>query len=476
MDSISGTDNISGTDGNQLFGVEQHGIDHIPDSARTGTYRDIFGGYFGANVIFTYVVLGSVVGSLGLPLWQALLVVVAGNVLYVLVGLTALAGPRAGTGMMTVSRAAFGVVGNRFPATLSWLTATGWTAVNLVIGTLSLVALLNKAGIAESKVTTASSLVAVTAVTVVIALLGHATILRVNSALAVLLGISTAVVAVYVLPAVDAPDIGLGSSDIHWGAIMLGMTVIGAAPMSYVNTGADFSRYLPERASTTRIVASTALGGFVPSVLIGCVGVFAATAADMTDPINGLSTLLPAAVFTVYLAVVVGGTITNNFLNTYSAGMSLLATGLPLRRTIAIAFTTVLAFVAAAYVLFFEDLTDSLTAFLTLMVIWSSAWCGVFLADMALRRLHYDVIALHDSNAGIYWYRAGWNLKALTWLLIGAVASAATAQSALFTGPLVPYIGHGDLSIPTGLLVAGMGYFVHTRSTHTATSTRPSTH
>lgn len=92
------------TGDNRAFAVEQHGIDHIPESSRTATPREIFFTWFGANVIFTYIVIGAIVGSLGLTLWQSLAVVVAGNLVYVLVGLTSIAGPRAGTAMLTVSR------------------------------------------------------------------------------------------------------------------------------------------------------------------------------------------------------------------------------------------------------------------------------------------------------------------------------------------------------------------------------------
>jgi purine-cytosine permease-like protein len=153
--------------------------------------------------------------------------------------------------------------------------------------------------------------------------------------------------------------------------------------------------------------------------------------------------------------------------------MSLLAVGLSITRTRAIALSIVIAVALAAYVVFFQDFSESLIAFLTLMIVWSSAWCGVFLADMLLRRGHYDLEALHQHTGGAYWYRGGWNVRANGWFFAGVVASAVFASSTIWTGPLTPWIGGGDLSIFAGLLVAAVGYYVHSRARGTTTEAGP---
>ena len=448
---------------NRAFAVEQHGIDYIPEGSRTATPREMFFTWFGANVIFTYIVLGAIVGSLGLSVWQSLSVVVLGNLLYVLVGLTSIAGPRSGTGMLTVSRSAFGPVGNRLPSVLSWFTTIGWTAVNMVIGTLSLVTLADLIGIESETAVKVVALFLVTAATVVIAVLGHATILLVNTVLSYLLGAGTLVLGALVLSDVDASSLTQSSGEASLGIWLIAFAIIAAAPLSYVNTGADYSRYLPSNASARSVTVSTALGGFIPATVIGSIGVLAAAATDMTDPIAGLQSIVPQGLLILYLAVVVGGTVTNNFLNTYSSGMSLLAVGVSTTRTRATTLNIGLAVLCAGYVVFFRDFSESLIAFLTLMIVWSSAWCGVFLVDMLLRRGRYDVQALHQPTGGPYWYRAGWNVAAVGWFLAGALASAFFASSTIWTGPLTRWADDGDLSIFAGLLVAGLGYYAHSR-------------
>ncbi len=448
--------------GNRAFAVEQHGIDYIPESSRSATLREIFFTWFGANVIFTYIVVGAIVGSLGLSVWQSLSAVVLGDLLYVLVGLTSIAGPRSGTGMLTVSRSAFGPVGNRVPSVLSWFTTIGWTAVNMVIGTLSLVTLADLIGIQAETAVKIVALLLITAATVAIALLGHATILVVNKVLSYLLGAGTLVLGALVITKVDGPALTESSGGASVGTWLIAFGIIAAAPLSYVNTGADYSRYLPSNTSARAVTVATALGGFIPAALIGSIGVLAAAAADMTDPIAGLQSLVPQTLLVLYLVVVVGGTVTNNFLNTYSSGMSLLAVGVSTTRTRATTLNIGLALIGAAYVVFFRDLSESLIAFLTLMIVWSSAWCGVFLVDMWVRRARYDVQALHEPVGGPYWYSHGWNLAAVGWFVTGALVSALFATSSIWTGPLVRWADDGDLSIFAGLLVAGVGYYAHT--------------
>ena len=447
---------------NQAFSTELHGIDYIPETSRNATLREVMFGWFGANVIFTYVVLGAIVGSLGMPLWASLAAVAVGNVFYLLLGLTSIPGPRAGTGSLTISRASFGLRANLLPASLSWMTTVGWTAVNLVIGTLSLTALSDDIGFGAGNGITVVALVAVTLATVSISLLGHATILAVNKVLAYLLGIGTAVLAVFVLTnsGGNAPAVADGWGLGEW---LIAVAIIGAAPMSYVNTGADYSRYLPTNVSAGKVTAYTSLGACVPAIGIAMIGVLAAHSADMADPLAGLGDIVPRWFFIVYLAIVVGGTITNNFLNTYSSGMSLLAMGVRWSRTNATALGIAVAVALTCYVVFYQDFSESLIAFLSLMVIWSSPWCGVFLADMFLRRADYDALALHSRSGGPYEYRRGLNPVAMIWFLIGIVASAAFATSSIFTGSLTGLVDGGDLSIPVGVLVAALGYYFHTR-------------
>lgn len=444
------------------FEVEQHGIDHIPDSERRGRPFDLFWIWFGANVIFTYVIDGAIIVGFGLGFWSALTVALGGNLLFVLVGWASIPGARAGTATLVVSRSAFGVLGNAPAAFLSWLTAVGWEAVNIVIGALSLYEIVQEVGGGSGVGWKALALAAIVVLTFGVAVLGHAAITVLNKFFSYALGIGTLVLGVLVVPKTNLHAHPALGAPTHLGAWLLALAVMAAAPLSWVNAGADYSRYLPRKTSGTRITVWTTLGGFVPAALITILGVSAATATNMSDPVAGLKAILPNWFFVTYLAVIVGGTITNNFLNTYSSGMSLLALGLKIRRWQAVLVDATIGTVLSAYALFVFDFTNSFTSFLSLMVLWIAPWGGVYLADIALRRGHYEIDALYQRT-GAYWFRRGFNPVALGWFAAGILLAAMFSSSSVFKGPLVDSIGGGDLSIPVGLLASFVGYYVSMR-------------
>src|SRR4051794_463095 len=76
--------------------VEAHGIDHIPERERHGRARDLFAVWAAANVNYLNLVVGGALILKGLSLWQALAVLVAGNLFWLLTGLLAVSGPAAG--------------------------------------------------------------------------------------------------------------------------------------------------------------------------------------------------------------------------------------------------------------------------------------------------------------------------------------------------------------------------------------------
>lgn len=474
---VTGTTVSSSTTGgvsDAAFEVERHGIDHIPDSERRGRPLDLFWTWCGANVIFTYVIDGAIIVGFGLSFWPALAVILVGNLFYLLVGLCSMPGPRAGTATLAVSRSSFGVLGNLPASVLSWATAVGWEAVNIVIGALSLYQILQQAGGGSGIGWKALSLVLVVCATFGVAVLGHAAITWLNRLFSYVLGLGTLVLGVLVMPHLNlhaAPALGAPT---RTGAFLLALVVMAAAPISWVNSGSDYSRYLPRATSAKQIVIWTAFGGAVPAVLISIIGAAAASATDMTDPVAGLQKLLPGWFFVPYLAVIVGGTITNNFLNTYSSGMYLLTSGLKVKRYQAVLIDAAVGTALAVYALFVFDFTNSFIQFLSLTVIWLAPWCGIYLADLLLRRGNYDPAGLHQRGGGAYWYTRGWNIRALLWFVLGIAGAAAFSNSALFKGPLVGLTGGGDLSIFVGLLIGFGGYYASMRRTLDAGGQRAS--
>jgi nucleobase:cation symporter-1, NCS1 family len=444
-----------------LWRVEQYGLDIIPERDRHGGPFELFWVWMGANIILTYIISGSVLIFFGLSLWEATVAIVLGNLLYVLVGLGGIPGPRAGTATMAISRAGFGLRGNLAPTFLSWLNVVGWQAVNLVLGAFALFALAEEIGITVNTASKAVMLSLLTVVTYVVAILGHATIVFLQKLFTVALGLLMIGVLIQTIPETKWSFSGgeLAASN-KLATFMLGVILVAALPLSWVNYPADYSRYFPRSTSGTKITAWTFVGAFIPAVVISFVGAIAATAADLTDPVGGLKPLLESWYFIPFLIVVIGGSITNNFLNTYSSGMALLALGVRLKRWKTIPVDGVLATAASVYAIFFHDFTATFIEFLSLMIIWIAPWCAVYLVDAWLRRVRYESEDLLLIRGGRYWYRAGFNVEGVIAWVLGMVAAAAFTNSTRWQSPLsTDVLGGADLSIIAGLLVAGGVYY-----------------
>src|SRR3954454_20510820 len=110
--------------------IETNGINVIGDAERKGTPRQLFWPWFAANVSVLGIGYGAFTLNFGVSFWQALIAGGLGIVLsFLLCGFVAVAGKRGSAPTMVLSRAAFGVRGNKVPALLSWVLTVGWETV-----------------------------------------------------------------------------------------------------------------------------------------------------------------------------------------------------------------------------------------------------------------------------------------------------------------------------------------------------------
>lgn len=362
---------------------------------------------------------------------------------------------------MVISRSAFGLRGNAAPTFLSWLTVVGWEAVNLVLGAFALFALVEKLGFAADNLVKAILLAILTLVTYVVAILGHATIVFLQRIFTYALGLLMIGVLIQVVPDTNW-SIGGGelAASNRLATFLLGVILVAALPMSWTNYPADYTRYMKRSTSGRQITTWTFLGAFIPAVVISVIGFMAATAADLSDPIGGFEPLVASWYFIPFLIVVVGGSITNNFLNTYSSGLALLALGVRVKRWKTIPIDGVLATAASVYAIFFHDFTSAFIEFLSLMIIWIAPWCAVYLVDIWMRRSSYTGEDLIRSRGGRYWFSRGFHAEALVAWALGMAAAAAFTNSTRWQSPLsTDVLGGADISIFAGLAVAGVAYF-----------------
>ncbi|MFF9067539.1 purine-cytosine permease family protein [Streptomyces sp. NPDC014891] len=454
--------------------IEAHGIDHIPDSERHGHPRELFSVWAAANVNYLSLVIGGALVLMGLSLWQAVGVIVVGNLLWVLPGLLATSGPAAGAPSEVITRAVYGVLGNRVNnAVGGWLVSVCYFALNLAAAATAAFALVEKAGITAGTPVEVAVIVVIAALTLIISVYGHALIVRLYLPITLVLAGAFAVVAFAVLRHADfsyAPAEPARGGEL-WALLLAGTAMIASGPLSYT-TSADFSRYLPRTASKRAIAAWTAFGAFLPSVVVCSLGAFAATAVDMTDPQTALQEILPGWFVPLFLLALVLGTIAINALTAYSAGLALQAVGLRVRRSVSVLFDGAVAVALTLYGLLVSNFLDTVSNALQVIIVLSGPLMAIYATDVLLRRCRYDGPALSDETPeSPFWYTGGVN-PAGGLALVGGVTAAALCVDTLYTGPVAAALGGIDLSLPAGMGVAAALYALLMRKDRTLREAR----
>ncbi|WP_432128826.1 purine-cytosine permease family protein [Streptomyces sp. bgisy082] len=474
QDPASGAAQVTPPAADRPGRVEAHGIDRIPDEERRGHPRELFSVWAAANVNYLSLVIGGALILMGLTLWQALGVIVAGNLFWVLTGLLATSGPAAGAPSEVITRAVYGVLGNRVNnAVGGWLVSVCYFALNLAAAATAAFAFVEKTGIAVTVPVEVAVIVAIAALTLVISVYGHGLIVRLYLPITLALAAAFAVVAFAVLRHADlgyAPAARLSGGEL-WSLLLAGTTMIASGPLSYT-TSADFSRYLPRTAPKRAIVGWTALGAFLPSVVVSSLGALAATAVDMTDPQTALQEILPGWFVPVFLLALVLGTVAINALTAYSAGLALQAVGLRVRRSVSVLLDGAVAVALTLYGVLVSDFLDTVSNALQVITVLVGPLMALYATDVLLRRCRYDGVALSDETPGSpFWYTAGVN-RAGALALVAGVATASLCVDTLYTGPVASALGGVDLSLPVGMGVSAALYALLMRGDRTLLAAR----
>lgn len=396
----------AGSTGAPRSGIELNGLNTIDESERHGRARDLFWPWFGANVSVLGISYGSFVLGFGVSFVQATVIAVLGIVVsFLLCGLVALAGKRGSAPTMVLSRAAFGIRGNRLPSLLSWLLTVGWETALTALAVLSTATVFDRLGAGGGTGTKVVALVVVAALIVAAGIAGFTVIMRLQRWITIITGVLTVVYVVLVVGKVDfgaVTAIPSGATPAVVGALVFMMTGFG---LGWVNAAADYSRYLPRRTASAGVVGWTTLGGALAPVLLVVFGVLLAGSSSglsdgiANDPIGALTTLLPTWFLVPFALVAVLGLVGGAVLDIYSSGLALLSGGVRIPRYAAAGVDGVLMVLGAIYVVFFApDFVVPFQGFLITLGVPIAAWCGIFLADLVLRRRDYNEPDLYDPR------------------------------------------------------------------------------
>ncbi len=249
--------------------VEMNGINVIADDERKGRPHDLFWPWFGANVSVLGLSYGAFALGFGISFWQALAAGLIGIVVsFLLCGFIAVAGKRGSAPTIVLSRAAFGVRGNKLPSLISWVLTVGWETVLTILATLATATILDRLGWGGGTGTKVIALIVVAALTIAGGVLGFDVIMRMQTVITIVTGGLTVVYLALVIDKIHwhtVSQVPSGSTQSFVGALVFFMTGFG---LGWVNAAADYSRYLPRSVSSRGVIGWTTFGSSAAPIVL----------------------------------------------------------------------------------------------------------------------------------------------------------------------------------------------------------------
>ncbi len=463
---------------NILNSIEPHGTNFISENERHGSARSLFWPWAAGNVSLLALSYGSFFLGFGISFWQATWAAIIGTVgSFLLVGVSSLAGKRSNAPTMTLSRAAFGVKGNVLPGFLSYLIFVGWETVLVSLATLAAQTVFARLGHINHNVAGILGFLVAASLTVFGGVLGFHTIMKIQRWLTSATIILTAGYIALTFHKINwnaVQSIHAGSKAGFIGAMILGVTGIG---LGWVNSAADYSRYLPRKTSSRAVIGWTVFGSsIVPVILVIYGALLAGSSKDLsnaiaTDPIGALTTILPTWYLIPFAIVAILGLVGGAILDLYSSGITLVSIGLPVKRHVAASFDAMIMMFGTIYFVWIApNFSVPFQGFLITLGVPIAVWSAIFVADILMRKSDYAEAELFSTTGryGIYNYRSiglvivgtvvGWGFVTnplASWLswqgyFLGLIGGKSGAWSGANVGVLVAlvlgFVGHILLS------------------------------
>jgi purine-cytosine permease-like protein len=432
---------------NILNSIEPHGTNFISESERHGTARSLFWPWAAGNVSLLALSYGAFFLDFGISFWQATWAAIIGTVgSFLLVGVSSLAGKRSNAPTMTLSRAAFGVKGNVLPGLLSYLIFVGWETVLVSLATLAAQTVFARLGHINHNVAGILGFIVAAGLTVFGGVLGFHTIMKIQrwlTSATIVLTVGYIALTIHKVNWHAVSSIHAGSKAGFVGAMILGVTGIG---LGWVNSAADYSRYLPRKTSTSGVIFWTVFGSsLVPIVLVVYGALLAGSSKSLSnaisaDPIGALTTILPTWYLIPFAFVAILGLVGGAILDLYSSGITLVSIGLPVKRHVAASLDATIMLLGTIYFVWIApNFTTPFQGFLITLGVPIAVWSAIFVADILMRKVDYAESELFEPSGryGVY------NLRSILLIIVGTV------------------IGWGFVTNPLASWLSWQGYFMH---------------
>ncbi|CAN2205437.1 CodB Purine-cytosine permease and related proteins [Candidatus Nanopelagicaceae bacterium] len=460
--------------------LELNGTNVIRESERQGKASSLFWPWCGANVSLLALSYGSFFLGFGISFWQATLAAILGTVLsFLLVGVSSLAGKKSNAPTMVLSRATFGVKGNLIPGALSYLIFVGWETVLVSLATLATGTVFVRVGHLEHNTAMVIGFIVAVTLTVSAGVLGFEVIMKLQRYLTSITILMTLVYIALTISKVDwaaLTSMKSGTLQGFIGALIFGATGIG---LGWVNSAADYSRYLPRTVSSRGVIGWTVFGASIVPILLVIYGAaLSGSSEDLagaiaTDPIGALTTILPTWYLIIFALVAILGLVGGAILDLYSSGLTLISLGLPVKRHIAASFDAALMFIGTIYFVWIaDDFFFPFQGFLITLGVPIATWSAIFVTDVLMRKSYHEE-DLYKSN-GRY---GSWNMGSIAVMAVGTFVGWGFVTNTFaswlsWQGYFLGVIGgkdgawaYANLGVFFALIIGFVGYYFVARST-----------
>jgi len=260
---------------------------------------------------------------------------------------------------------------------------------------------------------------------------------------------------------------------------------------------------VPRDASKGSIVGWMFLGTAIPEIFMMVLGAatftFISSSAQSaawngSNPFEALHIqhTIPSWVVALFLIFAIVQLFASNSLDLYSSGVSLQAMGLNSSDTRPSCWTASSRAASRSGRCSSRRSRSILKEFVGVIIVWIAPWLGIYLMDWIIRKYRYSASELQrDDKSGIYFVgKTGVNWNSIVAFVVGMVCSTIAFSKApppvnfpfhwmtpisnhyggACAGNLVHNVcsagwyGGADFSVPTGIIVAALVYFVLERS------------
>lgn len=393
--------------------LELNSVNEIVELEKHGRARDLFWPWCGANISILSISYGAFFLGFGINFWQATIAAIFGSLLsFGLVGVSSLAGKRFNVPTMILSRATFGIKGNLLPGFLSYLVFVGWETVLVAIATLATGTIFERIGTLGRSASLSLGFLVAVSLTIAGGVLGYKVIMQMQRWITLITVVATALFMALTLNDINweqLSNVKAGSFASLLGAIIFGMTGLG---LGWVNSAADYSRYLPKAERDGAVFGWTVFGASIAPIVMVIYGAALASSSKelsdsvASDPIGALTNLLPTWYLFLFALIAILGLIGGAILDLYSSGLALITLGFKIKRHYAASIDAVIMLLGVIYIVWISDnFLLPFQGFLITIGVPLAAWSAIFVSDVLLRKAvtHSDLYNPNGHYRGIKW-------------------------------------------------------------------------